>query len=192
MISVPEASWASRMTSIEEYLPVPTISRDENSLPPRTRFVSYIRLPSPHGAHNLDLVAFRQRHRRVRRLGRDLAVDGDRRVLALDVEQGEQALDGEPGLDIHRLAVDVDLHRHKRPLPSSRVRPRSLPPPCSLRRHYPDQVRGVPGRTRFSGILPPRRRGGVYTRALRSFTSSESTARKVLERDESLLRPDQE
>src|SRR5262249_57342676 len=44
-----------------------------------------------------------------------------------------------------------------------RVRPYLRPPPCSLRRHYPDQVRGVPGRTRFSGILPPRRRGEVYT-----------------------------
>src|SRR2546421_1979099 len=40
--------------------------------------------------------------------------------------------------------------------PLSRVRPRRFAP-CSLRRHYPDQVRGVPGRTRFSGILPPRR-----------------------------------
>src|SRR5262249_5055580 len=37
-----------------------------------------------------------------------------------------------------------------------RVRPLSFPP-CSLRWHYPVQVRGVPGRTRFSGILPPRR-----------------------------------
>src|SRR5690349_21550005 len=29
--------------------------------------------------------------------------------------------------------------------------------PCSLRWNYPVQVRGVPGRTRFSGNLPPRR-----------------------------------
>src|SRR5215475_9435639 len=106
------------MTSIEEYLPVPTISRDVNSLPPRTRFVSYMPLPSTHRPNDLHLVALRARHRRVRRFRRDLAVDGDGRVLALDVQQGEQALDGEPGLDVHRLAVDVDLHRHKRPLPS--------------------------------------------------------------------------
>src|SRR5215510_658851 len=114
MISVPDASCASRMTSIEAYLPVPTISRDENSLPPRTRFVSHIPLPSAHGANDLDLVAVVQRHRRVGRLGRDLTVDGDGRVLALDLQEGEQALDGEPGLHVHRLAVDVDLHRHKR------------------------------------------------------------------------------
>ena len=45
------------------------------------------------------------------------------------------------------------------------VRPR-LFAPCSLRRHYPEQVRGVPGRTRFSGILPPRRQGRVYQRGI--------------------------
>src|SRR3989440_6288713 len=49
--------------------------------------------------------------------------------------------------------------------PLSRVRPR-LFAPCSLRRHYPEQVRGVPGRTRFSGILPPRRQGRVYQRGI--------------------------
>src|SRR4029450_4340891 len=38
-------------------------------------------------------------------------------------------------------------------------------PPCSLRGNSPDQGRGVPGRTRFSGILPPRRRG-EYTPAV--------------------------
>ena len=68
-----------------------------------------------------------------------------------------------PCIDLHRLTVDGDLHRHERPLPSSRVRPSPTPPPCSLRWHYPDQVRGVPGRTRFSGILPPRRTLQVYT-----------------------------
>src|SRR5213078_2104479 len=47
--------------------------------------------------------------------------------------------------------------------PPSRVRPR-LFASCSLRPHYRDQVRGVPGRTRFSGILPPRRQG-EYTPA---------------------------
>jgi len=30
----------------------------------------------------------------------------------------DESLDGEAGLHVHRLAVDADLHRHKRPLPS--------------------------------------------------------------------------
>src|SRR4030095_2762954 len=46
MICAPEASWACFMTSIDEYLPVPTMRRDENSLPPMTRFVSFMALAS--------------------------------------------------------------------------------------------------------------------------------------------------
>src|SRR4029450_3311873 len=94
MISVPDASCASRMTSMEEYFPVPTISRDVNSLPPRTRLVSYMTLSSPHRTDDLHLVAFGQCDRRVGALGRDVAVDGDRRVLALDVQEREQAVHG--------------------------------------------------------------------------------------------------
>src|SRR5713226_9500628 len=94
----PDASWASRMVSFEEYLPVPTISRDENSLPPITRFVSYIaNLPffvgsprtagpqprdvlrlalqaSPHGANDFHAVPFTELHGSVLALRRDLAV----------------------------------------------------------------------------------------------------------------------
>src|SRR5262245_47031575 len=97
MISVPDASCASRMTSMEEYFPVPTIRRDVNSLPPRTRFVSYMSLASPHRTDDLHLVAFGQRDRGVGALGRDVAVDGDRRVLTLDAKQREQAFNGRPG-----------------------------------------------------------------------------------------------
>src|SRR5688572_11134956 len=96
------------------YLPVPTISRDVNSLPPRTRLVSYMNLASPHGTNDLDLVAVRELQGVVVALGHHVAIDGHRCVLALDVEEGEQALDGEAGLHVHRLAVDGDLHRHKR------------------------------------------------------------------------------
>src|ERR1700741_77283 len=100
------------MTSMEEYFPVPTIRRDVNSLPPRTRFVSYMTLPSSHRADDLHLVALGQRDRRVGAPGRDVAVDGDRCVLALDAQQREQTFDGGPGRDFHRLAVDADRDRH--------------------------------------------------------------------------------
>src|SRR5258705_11681651 len=105
------------MTSMEEYFPVPTISRDVNSLPPRTRLVSYMTLASPHRTDDLHLVAFGQRDRRVSALGRDVAVDGNRGVLALDAEQSEQAVHCGPGRDLHRLAVDADRDRHERPRP---------------------------------------------------------------------------
>ena len=41
-ISAPDSSMAWRITSFEEYLPVPTMSRELKSLPPSTRLVSYI------------------------------------------------------------------------------------------------------------------------------------------------------
>src|SRR5437899_10971389 len=45
------ASWACFMISIDPYLPVPTIRRDENSLPPRTRFVSVMALSPTDRCH---------------------------------------------------------------------------------------------------------------------------------------------
>src|SRR5205807_837041 len=83
-ISAPDSSIACFMTSFEAYLPVPTMSRELKSLPPSTRFVSYILLPSAHGSDDLDLVAFRKLYGAVLALRRDLAVDGHRGVLALD------------------------------------------------------------------------------------------------------------
>src|SRR6266513_3707080 len=177
-ISAPDSSMAWRMTSLDEYFPVPTMSRELKSLPPSTRFVSYISLPSAHftarlaplaaprlgrrsprtaahGSHDFELVPFRKLHGSVLALRRDLAIHRHRGVLALDIEEYEQRVDGDAGLHVHRLAVDRDVHKRKRPLPH-RGCGRSLPS-CSLRWDYPDQVRGVPGRTRFSGILPPRR-----------------------------------
>src|SRR5712664_141840 len=101
MISVPDASCASRITSIEEYFPVPTISREVNSLPPSTSLVSSMPLASPHRPNDLHSIPFRQRHRPIVGLPRDLAIDRDGRVLALDVQEGEQRVHGEVGLDIH-------------------------------------------------------------------------------------------
>src|SRR5947208_13577929 len=46
MICAPDASCASFMMSKDEYFPVPTMRREENSLPPSTRFVSLMALPS--------------------------------------------------------------------------------------------------------------------------------------------------
>ena len=48
---------ASRMFSNDGYLPVPTMSRDLNSLPPSHSDVSYMTSSSSHRAHDLDLVS---------------------------------------------------------------------------------------------------------------------------------------
>src|SRR2546425_5018511 len=163
-IWAPEASWACFMTSIDAYLPVPTIRRDENSLPPMTRFVSLMALSPTHRSDDLALVPFPELHRRILAFGRPLAVDRDGREPAVDTEDVEETVHRDARLHHHRIAVDHDLHKHKRPRPFTGAAAR-LSASCSLRWNYPDQVRGVPGRTRFSGILPPRRQGGVYHRA---------------------------
>src|SRR5262245_44137124 len=114
-ICAPDSSWACFMTSIDEYLPVPTMSRDENSLPPITRLVSYIwtsfSRPSSHGANDLDAVTFAQLQVGVIALGRDVAVDCDREVFPGNTEEDQQSLDRGPGLELHRLSVHRHVHK---------------------------------------------------------------------------------
>src|SRR3989338_2107032 len=120
------------MISIVAYLPVPTISRDENSLPPRTRFVSAMTL-SP-------------------------------RTISPPRPPPAPAPPPPP--------PPPPPPSPPRPAPARGGRPRPPPgggrppvsssSPCSLRWDYPGQVRGVPGRTRFSGIPPTTTPLGVY------------------------------
>src|SRR4029434_2840247 len=129
MICAPESSWACFMTSIDEYLPVPTMRRDENSLPPMTRFVSFMVLASvlcpAHRSDDLHPVAFAQHRRLVRALRRDLAVHRDGGVLALDAQLRQEALHVQAVGDLEILAVDDDLHKQNGRAPS-RVRPLDL------------------------------------------------------------------
>src|SRR3989442_744588 len=173
-ISAPDSSWACRMTSSDPYFPVPTIRRDENSLPPITSDVSMAILLSPrtatHRPNHLDAVPILEPDGLELVAARDLAVHGDGGELALHAEGDEEAVDAEAVRHLHRLAVHRDLHTDppvaKKQNDRAQKRVRPWLSPCSLRWDYPDQVRGVPGRTRFSGILPPRRQGGVYHRGL--------------------------
>src|SRR3990172_2797356 len=131
-ISPPDASCACFMISIVAYLPVPTISRDENSLPPRTRFVSLM-LAAPHRSYDFHPVALAQGGRRVRALRRHLAVHGHRRVLARDAEVREQALHAEPVGDLQLLAVHREPHkRNGRALSGAAPRPLAPAPFPSL------------------------------------------------------------
>src|SRR5687767_9666173 len=99
------------MISFEAYLPVPTMSRDVYSLPPRTSVVSAIMLSAPHRPHDLDLVALAQRHRPILRFRCDLTVDGDSGELPAHVEVREQPVHAERVRDLHRLSVDHDRHK---------------------------------------------------------------------------------
>src|SRR5690242_10796118 len=109
------------MTSIDAYFPVPTISRDENSLPPMTRFVSLMARPpllsAAHRSDDLDPVALAQHGGLVGALRSHLAVHGHRHVLPLDVEAHEQPLDAQAVGDFHVLSVDHDLHKQNGRVP---------------------------------------------------------------------------
>src|SRR6266446_2072077 len=115
------------MTSMDAYLPVPTMRRDENSLPPMTRFVSLMASPSrllsaAHRSDDLHSVAVAQHRRRVFALRGHVAVHGHRRVLASDAEMGQEPIDADPVGDFQILAVHHDLHKQNGRAPS-RVRP---------------------------------------------------------------------
>src|SRR5262249_15590241 len=103
------------MISSDPYLPVPTIKRDENSLPPITSEVSMALLLLPcsatHRSNHLDAVAVLEPDGLELVATGDLTVHGDGRELALHAERGEQALDAEAVRHLHHLAVDRDLHR---------------------------------------------------------------------------------
>src|SRR5437773_2308107 len=126
MIWAPEASCASFITSMDAYFPVPTMSREENSLPPRTRFVSFMPLSPTHRSYDFHLVTRVEARRRVGALGRDLAVHRHGRVLALDTQLRQQRLHADALGNLVLFAVHRDPHKQNGRT-SHRVRPRSTP-----------------------------------------------------------------
>src|SRR5205809_4191776 len=131
MIWAPEASCATFITSMDAYFPVPTMSREENSLPPRTRFVSFMPLAPAHRSYDFHLVTRVEARRRVGALGRDLAVHRHGRVLALDAQVRQQRLHAGALGDLVLFAVHRDPYKQNGRNPR-RVRPRS-----SLARRVP-------------------------------------------------------
>src|SRR5262245_15357036 len=103
------------MISSDPYFPVPTIRRDENSLPPITSEVSMPVLLLPcsatHRSNHLDAIPVLEPDGLELVPARDLTVHGDGGELAFHAERGEQALDAEAVRHLHHLAVDRDLHR---------------------------------------------------------------------------------
>src|SRR5262249_671076 len=116
-ISAPDSSMASRMISFDDYFPLPTTSPERNSLPPTTGWGPSIPLSPPQGSPYPDLVPSPQRPRAVFALRRDLAIHRHRGELALDLEELEEAVDGDARLHHHRLAVHGPRDGPQRPAP---------------------------------------------------------------------------
>src|SRR5438093_2620770 len=109
---------------MDAYFPVPTMSREENSLPPRTRFVSFMPLSPTHRSYDFHLVTRVESRRGVGALGRDLAVHRHGRVLALDAQVRQQRLHAGALGDLVLFAVPRDPHKQTG-RNTRRVRPRS-------------------------------------------------------------------
>src|SRR5262245_9988388 len=136
------------MMSSVEYLPVPTIRRDVNSLPPITSGVSSMALAPTHRSHDFHPIAVTQPGVGVPAARRHLTIHRHRGELALDAELGQQRLDAQPVGDLHALAVDADLH----PVPV-----RSGP---GKRKAAPEiRVRPCRRRVPYAGITPLRFEG---------------------------------
>jgi hypothetical protein len=170
-ISAPLSSTAARVSAKSLYFPVPTISRDLNDFPPRSKeeesliFVSGIFVTAnlvssaADEIDYLDVVARLDDGRGVAGLGDNLAIDLDCDTALARVEALEQRAESKVAVDGIRITVEDDGwhrgvtvlggHRKRRESKSRFLAGKRLgcgsnaAPLASLRRHYPDQVRGV-------------------------------------------------
>src|SRR5208283_1127389 len=112
-ISAPLASTAALVSAKSRYLPVPTIRRDLNCLPPNSNEVSCIfalrvRLAAADEVDYLDLVARPYDRLAVARLGHDRAVDLDGHAAAAHVEALQQRDQRCVGAERVQVAVECD------------------------------------------------------------------------------------
>src|SRR5688572_14026124 len=113
-ISAPEAAIASRVSSFEAYLPVPTMMRDWKLRAPRVQ-VSFMSASTDEG-DDLEVIALGQHRRGVHRARHDfsVALDGDR--LAREAQLPDQRRDRRAWVHRTWLSINdyVDVHRHRR------------------------------------------------------------------------------
>src|SRR5262245_56104071 len=127
-MSAPDASCACAMTACEEYLPVPTMSRERNVLSAMVKAVSVIAawcfvpsyplcpacLSAAHEVDDLQPIAFA--HHRV---GKSVVLD-DREVVldghtpGIDLQRHEEIGDRQRPLELERFSVERDLHGRER------------------------------------------------------------------------------
>src|SRR5271154_1614155 len=113
-ISAPLSSTAALVSAKSRYLPVPTISRDLNFLPPNSNKVSCIfsalrvALSAADEVDYLDLVAGPHNGRVVIGLRHNLAIDLDRHAPATHLELLEQRVQRRVAVERIRVAVECD------------------------------------------------------------------------------------
>src|SRR3954451_14290698 len=116
IISAPDASCARTITAGDEYLPVPTINRDENDLSaifrtsnfliPNSQFLI---LPAAHKVHHFDLVALADDGggERVAFQHDEIVLDGN--AACVDRKLREKLADGQGSGNLVRVAVQHNV-----------------------------------------------------------------------------------
>src|SRR5262249_34587922 len=109
IISAPDASCALTMTACDEYLPVPTISRDVNVLPAMVNGVgSMTSSTAADEVHDLDLVPVVDHRRFVGGAPHDKKIVFDRDTARVDFEMGQKAAHGNRSVELVPVAVQHD------------------------------------------------------------------------------------
>src|SRR5579859_7359561 len=199
-ISAPLASTAARVSAKSRYLPVPTISRDLKVRPANSNASSFIKLSAAKRArlcdarlsaadkiHHLDRITRTQHNVIPFGLGNDGKVNLDRHSPAFEAEFLDQRRNACVPVDYIRFTVQLDLEfgfgsgRHlkaashrcvgKRLCCGTAIVPHRKGELASLRRHYPDQVRGVLYASSQCFRTPPAK--SLYTIGRRSVSKNE-------------------
>src|SRR4051812_42260008 len=108
IISAPDASCAFTITAFEEYLPVPTISRDVNVLSAMRKLS--MSLTAADEVDDLDRVACADRSLREQVALQHDEIVLDRNPPRVDVELLEQLTDGYRRCHLEGVAVEADGH----------------------------------------------------------------------------------
>src|SRR5882672_3219854 len=113
-MSAPDAACACAITACDEYLPVPTMSRDVKVRPAMVNGVSVMSRPlnsaATHEIDDLDAVAIADERRRERGAPDDHEVVLDRDAPRVDVEPFEKFLHRQRLLEIVRIPVERNAH----------------------------------------------------------------------------------
>src|SRR5262245_18655366 len=120
IMSAPEASCARTMTDGDEYLPVPTMSRDEKERPAITSVsdgvmsgLTFSTRAAAHEVDDFDLIARVDGGPIERRALEHDEVVFDGHASLVYVERGEQLADGQRSGELVRIAIERDGQRHE-------------------------------------------------------------------------------
>src|SRR2546423_10336298 len=111
-MSAPDAACACAITACDEYLPVPTMSREEKVRPAMVKGVSVIseRLSATHEVDDFDAIAVSDQRRRERAAPHNHEVVFDGHAPRIDVEPFEKLLHGQRLLEIVGIPVERNAH----------------------------------------------------------------------------------